>query len=312
MSSLGSGERFHVLLVDDNPGDVHLVKTVLKENEPRVQLTIADDGAQAIQRLRESPALPDLVLTDLMMPNMDGLQLVEQIRRHYPAVPVILMTAYGTEAIALEALQKGAASYVPKKSLPTDLPGTLRQVLQVARGARERGRVLECLEVSESRFVLDNDPSLVPPLIGYLQENLRRLMLCDEGEQIRVSVAIHEALMNAMFHGNLEVGSVLREKDDRDFAELTELRRTQMPYQERRVHVTTRQSRSEAVYVVQDEGPGFDPSILPDPTDPENLQHVSGRGLLLIRTFMDEVFHNERGNEITMIKRHQPVVLDGT
>jgi anti-sigma regulatory factor (Ser/Thr protein kinase) len=65
----------------------------------------------------------------------------------------------------------------------------------------------------------------------------------------------------------------------------------------------SRESRDEAVYVVRDEGPGFDPSILPDPTDPSNLEKVSGRGLLLIRTFMDEIHHDDSGREITMIKR---------
>src|SRR5262249_19808846 len=75
------------------------------------------------------------------------------------------------------------------------------------------------------------------------------------------------------------------------------------PYRSRRVHVTARESPAEAVYVIRDEGPGFDPSKLPDPTDPANLERVTGRGLLLIRTFMDEVHHNPKGNEITMVNR---------
>jgi anti-sigma regulatory factor (Ser/Thr protein kinase) len=55
--------------------------------------------------------------------------------------------------------------------------------------------------------------------------------------------------------------------------------------------------------VIRDQGPGFDPTSLPDPTQPENLERAFGRGMLLISTFMDEVRHNEQGNEITMIKR---------
>ena len=54
--------------------------------------------------------------------------------------------------------------------------------------------------------------------------------------------------------------------------------------------------------MVRDDGNGFDPAILPDPTDPANLERVSGRGLLLIQTFMDSVRHNATGNEITMVK----------
>src|SRR5207247_8759528 len=94
-----------------------------------------------------------------------------------------------------------------------------------------------------------------------------------------------------------------REQDEKLYHALLDERRQQEPYQDRRVHVSARESRAEAVYVIRDEGPGFDPTGLPDPTDPSNLEKVSGRGLLLIRTFMDEVHHNKEGNEITMIKR---------
>jgi anti-sigma regulatory factor (Ser/Thr protein kinase) len=57
---------------------------------------------------------------------------------------------------------------------------------------------------------------------------------------------------------------------------------------------------------VRDEGSGFDSEPLPDPTDPSNLTKLSGRGLYLITTFMDEVEHNDVGNEITMTKRFAP------
>jgi len=55
---------------------------------------------------------------------------------------------------------------------------------------------------------------------------------------------------------------------------------------------------------VEDEGPGFDPATVPDPTDPGNLERIGGRGLMLIRTFMDDVEHNEKGNRITLRKKY--------
>ena len=63
-------------------------------------------------------------------------------------------------------------------------------------------------------------------------------------------------------------------------------------------------TRHEAVYRIRDEGPGFDPARLPDPTDPARLERTTGRGLLLIRAFMDEVAFNGTGNQITLLKRH--------
>jgi anti-sigma regulatory factor (Ser/Thr protein kinase) len=69
--------------------------------------------------------------------------------------------------------------------------------------------------------------------------------------------------------------------------------------------VTARFTHDQAIYIVRDEGPGFDPTKLPDPTDPANLEKTTGRGLLLIRTFMDDVTFNATGNEITVIKKRK-------
>src|SRR5262249_46650351 len=158
-----------------------------------------------------------LVLTDLLMPDRDGLDLVKEVREKYPFVPVILMTAYGSEEVAIQALRLGAASYVPKRNLAHDLAETLESVLSVAKAGRQQQRLLECLTQTESHFLLDNDPSLIPPLIGHLQENLARMKLCDEIGCIRVSVALQEGLVNAIYHGNLEVASQLREKDEKGY-----------------------------------------------------------------------------------------------
>jgi anti-sigma regulatory factor (Ser/Thr protein kinase) len=57
--------------------------------------------------------------------------------------------------------------------------------------------------------------------------------------------------------------------------------------------------------VIRDEGPGFDVMSVLEPGDPKDLNKDCGRGLVLMRTFMDEVFYNERGNEVTLIKRRE-------
>jgi CheY-like chemotaxis protein len=249
---------------------------------------------------------PALVLTDLQMPEMNGLELVEAIQRAYRHVPVILMTAHGSEEIAVAALQKGAASYVPKRNLARDLADTVENILVMARSKRNHQIVLECLADTQQRFVLDNDSARILPLIGHLQDHLRQINFCDEIGLIRIGTALYEVLTNAIEHGNLELSSALREADDRGpYVKLVEERRGQLPYRDRRVYLTTAFSRQEAIFTVRDEGPGFDPSRLLDPTDPANLHKATGRGLLLIRTFMDEVLFNEKGNHVKLTKRHK-------
>ncbi len=261
------------------------------------------EGLEAVGRIR-----PDAVLTDLDMPVMNGLELVAMIRERYPEVPVILMTALGGEEIAAQALLKGAASYVPKRNLPRDIVDTLRGVLEL-RGAKSACTTIPSTWVkSEFHYNLDNDIDLVSPLINYLLEKLSRGGFCDETGLVRAGVALSEALTNAIHHGNLELDSALREENEAEFFRLAAERRRSSPYCDRKVILIERETSDEVAYAIRDEGAGFDPSKLPDPTDPENMERASGRGLLLIRSFMDVVSHNQTGNEITLVKRRDPRV----
>jgi CheY-like chemotaxis protein len=290
-----------VLVVDDSAIDRRLAGSFLKR--AGMEPTHAHNGVQALESIER--CVPDIVVTDLQMPEMDGLELVEAIRRIHPSLPVVLMTAHGSEEVAVQALRHGAASYVPKRNMLRDLVHTVEEILAVARRDRREQQLVACLAQTESRFVLDNDVGTIPVIVGHLEDSLARMRLCDENGRLQVAVALREALVNAIYHGNLEVSSALLEGPAAAFDAAVRERRRESPYCERRVHIWARESRDEARYVVRDEGRGFDPSTLPDPTDLANLEKPSGRGLLLIRTFMDEVNHNEKGNEITMIFRRR-------
>lgn len=289
-----------VLIVDDSAVDRRLAQGLL-EKSGDMSFAYAAHGKEALEQLKTSS--PDLVLTDLQMPEMNGLELVRAVREQYPLIPVILMTAQGSEEIAVQALTCGAAGYVPKAKLAKELATNVESVLATARSQRRSERLLDCVSQTQWSFVIDNDPSMIAAVVDHLQQYISRVGPCDETARIRVAIALEESLVNAVYHGNLEISSDLRESDMTAYYELAEQRRQQEPYRSRVVHIDASIARHEATFVVRDSGPGFDPSALPDPTDPANLEKLSGRGLLLIQTFMDEVRHNASGNEITMVKR---------
>jgi len=303
-AAAGGGPKVpSVLVVDDARVDQRWAGSII-EKQTGMRPVYARNGVEALAAVaRESPAA---VLTDLRMPEMDGLAFVEAMRERFPLIPVVLMTAHGSEEIALQALQRGAASYVPKRRLSEDLRKTLEQVLTAGRAGVRRHKILDSETGSESTFLLESDVDLIPDLLARLHETSGRFRLFDENAAMRVDLALHETLTNGMYHGNLELNSDLRQDDESAFHALAARRRGVSPYGERRLHVTARFTHAEAVYVVRDEGPGFDPSTLPDPFDPAGLERVGGRGLLLIRTFMDGVAFNPIGNEITLRKRRTP------
>ena len=286
-----------ILVVDDSLFDRELIRGIIKQGTSW-EVDFAVDGKQALERLPEIS--PDAVVTDLQMPEMNGLELVARIREDYPALPIVLITSLGSEDLAFRALRAGANSYSPKRSLATDLLDTLQHVVAAARRLKNQKRLMAHVVNGSISWMLNNEVQLVVPFVEQVQAFVGTWGKFD---QLRLGMAIDEALVNAMYHGNLEVDSKLREDDHSAFFELIRERSSRQPYADRRVYVQSSFTPEEFRIVIRDEGRGFDPASLPDPADPENLQRTHGRGLLLIRSFMDEVKHNAVGNEITMVKR---------
>ena len=160
------------------------------------------------------------------------------------------------------------------------------------------------------RYVLPNESNLIPPLVDQLQQAIAAVGLVDDTARVQMAIALEEALLNSLYHGNLEMNadqleelrsSLLCSQGADPLAE----RSRQAPYRERRIYVDVAISPEAARFVIRDEGPGFDPASVPDPTDPANLTRSNGRGLVLMRMFMDEVRRNASGNEVCLVKRRE-------
>ncbi len=257
----------------------------------------AADGATALRMIEEHQ--PDIVLTDLHMPEMDGLQLVEAIRDQFPYIPVILMTADGSEEIAAIALQKGAASYVPKRNLNQNLERTLQQVHVTARDAQIQPEIMHQIQSTKTELVLYNDRQLIRSTVGLLVNFLRCMPLGDETERMRTGIALEEALLNAYFHGNFDVTSV-EGATPQTYDAIAADRSVDRDYSLRRIHVLADISRERAVFTIRDEGKGFDPTpFLSGRVKPLNDRH---RGIHLMSTIMDKIAYNATGNEVTMTR----------
>ncbi len=294
-----------VLVVDDSATDRRLVGGLL-QRAGGLAVEYAVDGKDAINRFQDS--IPDLVVTDLIMPELDGLGLVAAIKSEFPLVPVILMTARGNEEVAVAALREGAAGYVPKRILAHDLVPTAKRILAASREDRSLSRLMHRMVQNHSSFVLDSDPSLIPLLLGYLQQTIRSVRLADELDRLRIRLAIEEALLNALYRGNLEVSSRLQQSDAAAYDELVRTRMSEAPYCNRHTFVSWTISRDGLEIAIRDEGPGFDPQSADSRSEAVDFDTVFGRGTLIMRTFMDEVRYSPSGNEVTLIKHAAAVV----
>ena len=126
-----AGKR--VLIVDDDQKTVELVKLYLNRDGYRV-LT-AYDGSEALHQAQDGH--PDLIVLDLMLPGMDGLELFDELRKMRPDIPVIIITAYGSPEAADEALKKGVADFITKPFRKDTILFTMKRVLELAMLKKE-------------------------------------------------------------------------------------------------------------------------------------------------------------------------------
>lgn len=295
-----------ILLVDDSAVDRRLFGQLLAK-QGGFHVEYAEHGAAALQLMHNN--VPDLVLTDMRMPELDGLQLVNAIQNLYPTVPVILMTGHGSEALATKALRRGAASYVPKSLGKDVLIETVRHVLELSRAEGNYGKLVGCYNDIELNITLTNDPSLIDALVGHAQQLAMGMGICGMSGRLQLGIAMKEALLNAMYHGNLELTaeeiSSAAESPNEPQGTISAMQRkmAEAPFRDRKIFVSVRIDAEEAQLTIRDEGPGFDVKELAEVKLTASPQDMSGRGLFLMWAFMDRVKFNRTGNEVTLIKR---------
>ena len=283
-----------ILVVDDTAVDRRLAGGLL-ESSANLEVCYAENGKEALQQI--SMSLPDLVVTDLQMPEIDGLELVNTIGDKYPEVPVVLMTAHGSEVVAAQALANGAASFVPKNDLADNLVQTVMHVLVLADSDSRYNKLINCTRKTDFEFDLENDPAIIEPLIDMVQQVALSQGLLSPQNRVQLGVALEHALSNAMIRGNLEFS---REEMPVTNMALAQERAAQEPYSSRSVYFRSLVTREKAQFTIRDQGKGFDHKSLLESSAPESFRDGAGRGLVLIQAFMDEVEFAHDGREIRM------------
>jgi len=288
-----------ILVVDDTEaGQTGLIRLLSAGNTH--QICTSGSGDEALKVITVDGI--DLVITDLNIPNMDSLDLLEKIQENFPQVPVILRVGQGSEELAVKAIQQGAAGYLNKESSAKQLQSMVEKLLAARASDLAHAALLRRRERDEYEFKLPSRRVLMSATAGFLRQRIQASRICPNKDLLRLGIALEEALLNACLHGNLELDSLLREREGDHFDTLADERSVLPPWAHRYVYVSVSVTQRRARIVVRDEGNGFDPTSLPDPTDPENLLKPHGRGVMIMKLFLDEVSWNARGNQVTMVK----------
>ncbi len=117
---------YRVLVVDDQKGVRRLLEELFKKEG--YEVNVAVDGRDSIEKVKANT--PDIILMDMKMPNMNGLEASEEIIKYDSNIPIIMMTAYGEMEIVQKALEVGVRQYITKPFDIIDLRNLVRSVLE--------------------------------------------------------------------------------------------------------------------------------------------------------------------------------------
>jgi FixJ family two-component response regulator/anti-sigma regulatory factor (Ser/Thr protein kinase) len=300
-----------VLFVDDEE-DIRFSFEVHFEGQFPIHL--ASNGAAALEVLKNEPSI-GVAVTDIRMPEMNGLELIRQAREQFSDVGFIVVSGHGEAEQIIEALRLGARNFLRKPYNLLELEEAIKhetrryEILKEERKRQDREKHAEhyITGVEGLTYSLPNDVELVVPIAFRLAQTAHTLGVCDDGERGNLALALIEIITNAMEHGNLGLTGAekvaLKSRSEQDYQDELSRRKADETYGKRMVQIKATINSEEAVIYVQDEGDGFDHKFLPDPTDPNNLFLPSGRGILLARTFLDEVAYLDKGNAVRLVKR---------
>lgn len=247
------------------------------------QVTTSHNGQNALDLFREG--FFDLVLCDLSLPVMDGLQLLRAIKDINPRIPVILTSGQSSAETAVTALKAGAENFLSKPLRMEVLSKVVEQALSLSFFPPK----LFHYDATTRQFTYVETPSrseLIAEIVFMVAQSAVAVGYTDYDLDNNVKLALVEAITNAMEHGNKWNDQL-------------------------KIRLTADVSQEELRVTVEDEGQGFTVDLLPDPTSPMHLLQERGRGVFLMRAIMDEVRFNKKGNKATLVKyKNSPTLTD--
>jgi CheY-like chemotaxis protein len=291
------GAKPRILIVDDQEAlRALLARLLVREGFDPVE---AADGQQAVELFKSQSPL--VVVSDIMMPRMDGLALLNEIKRIDRNATVILMTGQGNEDMLLKALRGGATNFFKKPFNVRELIDEIRTVVDFRIEAARSTLFSPFLMEETKSFLIPRADSAYFPIIN--QITLQLPCLLPEGEILNLKIGIEEMITNAVEHGNLGISFEEKNKAIAEgrLADLFEERGRTSDAAGRTVHVTSHLATGFFKITIRDEGRGFDWRALPE-VAPQNLLSYNGRGIFLTKIYFDEVRYNDAGNEVTLRK----------
>lgn len=288
-----------LLLVEDDPASMSYLEIVVRKEG--YEYKSAPDGQIGLELFRSFN--PDMVISDINMANMDGLEMLKRIKFLKPECVVIMLTAFNSEEFVVKAMQSGANNYLKKPARREQLIALLRKYTAFVEDVKQIKNIAEYEKEHSFTFQFKSNIEIIPAICTYLIDETGACF--EEDIALDVKLGLGELILNAVEHGNL--GITFSEKNeavqDDILQNLYIERLLDKKLADKLVTINFKKNEEMCMWEIEDEGDGFDPDAIPNPLSEEGILRLHGRGIFICRFHFDDLFYNEKGNKVTIVKR---------
>ncbi|MBK8808583.1 MAG: response regulator [Bacteroidales bacterium] len=287
-----------VLVVEDDDASREYIEIILKKMG--LQFKSSTNGKDALVLFNEYR--PEVVLSDINMAEMDGITLLENIKRIQPHTIVVMLTAYNSEEYVVRCMRHGASNYLKKPIPKESITNLLRKYQTILKNYASEKKVSHFVKKNEFTLKIKTDFNLIPSVVNYLVAETDELFSPDV--KLDIKLGIGELLMNAMEHGNLGISYI--EKNDAisgdTLTELYESLLSDAANADKIVKINFEKFENYCQWTITDEGEGFNPELVPNPISDNGVMQLHGRGIFICKFQFDKLEYIGKGNIVKVTK----------
>ena len=286
-----------LIVEDDFPSREYLINLIGLEG---YDLKAAENGKEGLEIYKYYQ--PDVIISDIQMPYMDGLEFLSAVREDKSDTIFIITTAFGSEDYAIEALRRGANNYLKKPIRKNSLVSLLKKYQSLVEGhklaKKAEGKILEKDILLEFKTNISHIPAIISQLISEIGVQL------DDSEITNIELGLDELITNALEHGNLGItfDEKVEASNNNTMLELYNEKMKNEEYARRKLRVHYKLRPGYCEWIIEDEGSGFDWRMIPDPTQTSQLMELNGRGIFITHFLFDEMEYMGKGNIVRVRK----------
>lgn len=263
---------------------------------------LASGGEEALKIIDQRDDL-NMLLCDIHMKDIDGLEVLESCKAINPKLPVVLMSAYSRDETIIEALRKGASDYLIKPFEIMQLKNVLNRVEELYPNCDLSITNRDFINNLELNFEIPSRELELHKIQAILKNTLQIYSNISNKELLNLSLIIEEAILNAHEHGNLELISDWKEDFVGSFSgtrfDLAKKERLENPrYADKIIKIQLMIYPEKVRISIEDEGKGYPVNVIGNDATGKPF----GMGLMLIKNLSDNIFFNETGSRITIEK----------